>query len=119
MFVEERVDALPRVDRRGAVVGEAADPREQARDPARVVVQEGMAGVGVLLDVVRDAGLGEALLELGGGAAEAEVLLAVARDNRAGALELLAEVARQDAVVDRRGGEVEARRTEQREAAAQ
>ena len=71
--------------------------------PGRVrgLVEEGVAGVGVLLDVVLDPPLGQRRLERRGGAAQVAVPTAVARDDRAGAVERR-EVPRQHPVVDRR-----------------
>ena len=60
-----------------------------------------MARVGVLLDVVLDPALGQRRLERRGGAAQVAVPSAVARDDRAGAVERR-EVPRQHPVVDHR-----------------
>src|SRR4051794_34966025 len=82
-----------------------------------MAVEEGVAGPGIFLDVVRNPGALERRLELRGGAAERAVLTAVARDDRAGAAERVVEVLREVRVVRRRDVEAAAGQGE-REAAA-
>jgi len=99
----------------GAVVADAGDAQQRPARAERVTVEEGVAGVRVLLDVVRHAGALEPLLEGGGGPAQRAVLAPVTRDDRAGAAQGRVEVLGQMRVV--RGRDVEPAGGHEREAA--
>ena len=101
------------------VIADPADVEQRREQRAGVeAVQEAVAGVRVLLDVVRDARCAQRLLESLGAAAQAAVAGAVAGDDRAGPHEPLGGVLGDLAVVDRRGLEPAAWGAQQREAAA-
>src|SRR3954470_17354616 len=117
--LEEHEDPSPRVLGGGVVMVEAGERDDLAEERAGVdAVHEAVTGVGIFLDVVVDAELGERALQARGAIAQRPVTPAVAADDRAHADEACRGVLGHLAVVDRRGVEVAPRRAEKREPAA-
>ena len=81
------------------------DLHEQADAGLAVVIQKGVAGGGVFLDVVGDVIDGEGGLEAGGGAAQGAVFGAEAAYHGAGAAQYRFRIRGHAAVVDAGGGE--------------
>src|SRR5512132_3612307 len=116
---EEALDALPGVGRGRRLRTDAGHPEQWTQHPRPVlgVVEEGVPGGWVLLDVMDDAGIGQRLLQLGRGTGQAPVATAVAGHYRAGAGQHGVQVTGQLPVVD--GGHLEAGAGgQEREAAA-
>src|SRR3954469_12579410 len=85
--LEEAQDAAPGVLRRGLVVADAGHPQDRAAGAEIVPVEERVARVRVLADVALDARAVEARVERRRGPAQGLVLPAVARHDRAGAVQ--------------------------------
>src|ERR1039458_5012339 len=116
MLGENREDALPCTLGRLPLIAEPADVDEGRQELVRGdVVQEAVAGVRVLLDIVSHARLTEGLLQTLGPAAQHPVAPAEASDDRTRARQPLAPVPGSLAIVDRRRLEAATRRAQQGE----
>ena len=117
---EESFDPAPGVCCRLGLRADAGDPQQRTQCPGADfgVVEEGVAGRTVLLDVVDDPCLFECRVESAGGTSKRPVAAAVAGHDRAGVGQRLVEVAGKLTVVDG-GGVVAVAGGEQGEATAQ
>src|ERR1019366_3105417 len=118
MCVEEGCDAPASVLGRGLVVADPYDPQRLEHD-VRVIVEERVPGLGVLLDVMGNAVRRQGQVEPIGGAAHRTILTAVAGNDRARADKERFDVLGDDeAVVHTRYGEATTGRGQKREATA-
>src|SRR5580692_5317669 len=117
---EESFDPAPGVFGRLGLRADAGDPQQRTQRPGADfgVVEEGVAGGGVLLHVVDDPCLFECRVEPARGASKRPVAAAVAGHDRAGSGHRFVEVAGKLTVVDC-GGVVAVAGGEQGEATAQ